>query len=86
MTLDCGEEIVADTIETIDLTRILLVDKEIHNVYPDHKINEFRYGIGNSAGSCVENIKKDETMLHVLAQTKLLDQFIPIKWLYYRVN
>ena len=82
VTVDCGETIIFDAQEQVELKNILLIDKKIHNVYPDHKINEFRYGIGNSSGSCVEKISKNEQMLHVLAKTKLLDNFVPINWLY----
>ena len=82
ITMECDKIIEFNIIEKIHCSFILLIDKEIENIFPDHKINEHRYGVGNHYYNTVDFIKDNDEIKHILAHTKILDFFIQVKWLY----
>lgn len=82
VTVDCNEVIILDTQLTVACNKILLIDKCIENVFPAYKINEHRYGVGHSKHNTIHDIKSDDEIIHSLAETKILDEFLPQKWLY----
>lgn len=77
-----NEEYVFDTIKKVPFVDILLIDTKLINVYPAYKVNEHRYGIGREYYNTVDDVKNNEQILHTLAHTKILDNFIPTEWLY----
>ena len=82
VTVDCGEIIYFSQEKQVACVQILLINKNIENVYPAYKISENRYGVGNNECPTIEQIKQNDEIVNILCETRILDHFIPVKWLY----
>ena len=82
ITVDSEDVIILKDVDVVACEKILLIDECVTNVFPSYKINEHRYGVGHKSNNTIQYVKQNEQIRNSLATSKLLDNFIPIDWLY----
>ena len=78
-----GQMIIFNNLSTVSFERILLMDKDVFKTHPHYKMRELETSnFFDNPRSSIQKIQEELESLHVLAETKILDNFIEQHWFY----
>ena len=83
ITFACGELVIFNNICSVSFDRILLMDKDVFKTHPHYKMGEQENSkFFDNPRSSIQKMQEELQSLHTLAETKILDNFIPFHWFY----